>query len=384
MQCPKCGSEQPETSIECMACGIIFAKYQAKTGAPSPRAAKARPPKPASKREKATSVKRLSVEQSRDFCLSISQLCAAEESLLTALSMLEDSATPRLRAALTHMQLELAQHGSAARACKNVFPEQVTDIISVYEKLGFASVGFETAALVLDNRGKFRMELLRRLSYPLLLLIMAGIMTPLSQLVTGSVNDYLSTAGTNLLLVGGFIAALFWGIPYVLKQSSLGARLEKAAWTSPWPATIYVNHMRVLLCRVTAHNIRALMPLAAAMHAAAQVTAQAHPIEQAKRCLQESENANAKQLAQIGIVSDDDLMLAVSSAKSGALPQALDTLAERYLESHQQGLKWLFRVVTGVFMTIVIVIVTMTIIKTVTNVVGTAGEIPSIDTIRQW
>ncbi|HIA04491.1 MAG TPA: hypothetical protein EYN66_21780, partial [Myxococcales bacterium] len=228
MQCPKCGSEQPDASMECMACGIIFAKYQANIAAPSPRAPEARPPKPASKRQKTTAVKRLSVEQSRDFCLSISQLCAAEESLLTALSMLEDSATPLLRAALKHMQQELAQHGSATRACKDVFPEQVTNIISVYEKLGFASVGFETAALVLDGRGQFRMELLRRLSYPLLLLLMAGIMTPLSKLVTGSVNDYLSTAGANLLLLGGFVAALFWGIPYVLKQSSLGARLEKA------------------------------------------------------------------------------------------------------------------------------------------------------------
>jgi type II secretory pathway component PulF len=324
-------------------------------------------------------VRRLGTDQTRDFCRSISQLAVAEGSLLRALAILKDSATPVLRAALAHMQQELKAHGSASRACELLFPPQVTAIIRIYERLGFVIIGFEAVAIALDKGTSFRVELFRRLTYPLILLTMMAVMGPFSELLTGSLNAFLIALAINVSVLAGSVIVLFLGLPYALNHSALGTRLKRAAWALPWPATLYVHHIRVLLCRLASHNIGALMPLDDALRAAAEVTADPRVLKALESAFSNSETKIADHLGDIGFVAPPDLMLVVSASRSGALPGALDTLADRYLECYRKAFRW----VSPLFLAVVVVFVTLSIVGTIKDVVNQAGNIPGFNEIRQ-
>ncbi|MCB9729368.1 MAG: type II secretion system F family protein [Deltaproteobacteria bacterium] len=373
MECPRCGFQQADT-LECGRCGIVFRKWQARDDvpagaavpAPVPSAARAAgvalpgPPPPSSAGARAAKPPWFPIPRPavRDAASSLARLLHAGLGLPEALRTLATGAGPRLRGCLVAMGTDLEGGASLADAASRhpeLFDASALQALRAAERTGSLPQALEALAARLDSSLEVRRQLLRSALYPLGVLATSIVLGPIPELVTGSAGAYAAKVLGNLALVAGlaFVAAVV--VPRVLRTTSLGTTLRRAAWRLPWPASVYRHAVRATFCRAFADHLEAGLPLYDALQAAADVTVDPFAADAATSAaaMLEQGSALAVSLGASGFVPAGDLMVLIAGERAGTMVEALRGLATTYGDRLARGVRGLLRAF-GVLMTIVI------------------------------
>lgn len=348
VQCPRCAFEQPDAA-ECAGCGVIIAKWRARTAAPAAPSAAAPLPiaAPVARRESA----RASRAAVRDLTLGLSRLLAAGVSLDEALGLLAASASGGLRAALEGTR-ERVRSGSGLADAMSVWPgvfrpEDVL-LVRVAEKTGDVAPALETLSHGIDASLALRRRLIAGLTYPALLLGSSILLGPIPKVLLQG-GSYLKEVAIPLLWIGAAALGVVYGLPRLLRTPA-GAALRRAAWSLPWPATVYVAHVRALFCRGLGRNVAVGLGLTESIRLAAEVTSDPSArdgAEVACSALRAGQGLSGP-LGDQGLVARADIVLLVSGERSGTLDLALGALGDRYAAELARGLKTLMTVVNTI------------------------------------
>ena len=295
-----------------------------------------------------------------------------------ALRMLSASAPRSLRAPMAQMGDSIARGSTLADAmalCPGTFDRSAVQVIRASEKVGEVARGFDTIADGLDERIALRRQLVRSAIYPMIVIVVHIFLTPITLLVLESTGAYMSTVARGLTVLVAAVAIVVWGIPFLVRATPLGPALRRLAWRLPWPATVYVSHVRTMFARTLSGSLAAGVTLYEALRTSAAVTSDPAAEEQTETTVQAVGQGSelAPELVRSRLVDPADAMVLVAGERAGTLTDALSQLGERYSERRTRGLKGLMTAAGGALTLAVFVFVAMSIVETYQSITSGTG-----------
>ena len=246
-----------------------------------------------------------------------------------------------------------------------VNPEEL-QMIRAAERVGDLAPVFEGLSEDLQVRIGIGRELLRRATYPLLLLVSSAIVGPLTLIVTGTAGAYLWAVTKNLLIIAALGPGLFFAFRALARHPEVNAKLRTLAWRLPFGTGAYQDRIRAKFARVLGRNIESGLPIYESLETAARITADPYIIERAAsvsgELAQGSELSPA--LAATGIFEPGERMQLVSAERSGTLDATFSLLATQYDERGQRRLRRTVRVFSGVLTALVVIYAAMGVVQT--------------------
>ncbi len=382
MNCPRCGFEQ-EASTECVSCGIVFEKWEARQQEKAEAVEEERatnddteaPPTP-----EMNLAPMLPRGQRKVVYESMAKLLESGMSITNALSILGESTKGAMLASCTKMH-QLSLDGQPfwelARQCPRLFHPADVYLLRASERTGDIPAALRSLSEQVEAEMEFRLSILRSAAYPVFLVVMAIVMLPIPKIIFHSMEVYLWEVGINLSWLALFLFLIFWGLPWLARRQPLKAFLQRLAWRLPWPASIYVRKARESYTRALCNNLRAGLPVYESLQSAAIVTDD--PIVYARSlavvAMIGKGNQLASALAANSLLSSSDVMLIAAGEKSGELPDALEQIATLYTAEVHRKTATLLRVGAIVFFLIAAIIVAVGIINSYRHTMGPLQKI---------
>ena len=352
VSCPRCGFEQPGGE-DCAKCGVNFKRYVQvqKRKARSEEGTSGRPssgvgrfqkeqPEAQARGRVAWPIKRSVV---RDICTSLGQLLSSGTGPVMSFQMLAGSARPAVREQLELVAARVEAGGTLAEAmlaAPRLFRSGDAAVVAAFDMAGEPGQGFAAVAANADEAIKARRQLIKNLAYPLFVLVMWILISPVPKLILSGQGAYLRSVGTRGGILIFALVAIFWLLPALLRATPLGDKMKRLCWRLPWPATVWVHHARATFHRALARNLSAGLELFTAVRSAAAATTDPEVVARAERVLERAPSIGlAQPVGQEGLVAHAELVLVVSGEKSGELPQTLTLLSDRYSEARRRGLR---------------------------------------------
>lgn len=238
-------------------------------------------------------------------------------------------------------------------------------MIRASERVGDLAPVFEGLSEDLQARIGLGRELIRRATYPVMLLLSSAVVGPLPLIMTGTGGDYLWAVMKNVLVIGLLGPGLFWAGRALLAQPTVNAKLRTLAWRLPWGAGAYRDRTRAKFARVLGRNIESGLPIYESLETAARITADPHIIARTAavggQLAQGSELSPA--LGATGIFEPGERMQLVSAERSGTLDATFSVLAIQYDERSQRRLRRAVRILSGTLTAFVVVYVAMGVVQ---------------------
>ncbi len=235
MRCPRCGHNQPD-SPECGRCGIVIAKFLARQQAPAgvtvaPGDVKAPPSGAGDFRARLRAVDGLAVRTAavctermfplsrprQRFFHSLARMIASGIPLIDGLGTIETNSTGVVRrlAAAGRRGLEGGLGLSASlRAESRLLTPLALALIEAGEQTGDLVPMLDELARIEEEKDAQLRGLLTGLAYPLTVLVLSCLITPLPELVLGGTSDYILSAVGNLLTLAGVGAAVWLAVAF--------------------------------------------------------------------------------------------------------------------------------------------------------------------------
>jgi type II secretory pathway component PulF len=359
--CPKCGAVTRPGDVECARCGVILKKARSLAAPP----AVASSPAPAvSGRPPATSdgvtagsrpsapplnlpVTRPSLRARRDVLESLARLFEAGVPPSEALKTVAPMAAGSLRRSLPSVAAAL-DGGATLAAAFEVAPDLIDPpdrgLIRAAEAIGEVDGAFRALALALEQRIALRARLLRAVAYPIFLLVTGVLLSPLPSVFLSG-RSYLAALVPSLVWAAALI-----GLAGALVAVSAMPAVRVLFWKFPWPATLYVRHVRNRFARSLSAALGAGLGARDALGLAAGTTSDRHA-EGAIASLS-LDDALSTSLHRARLIAPEERVVVVAAERSGRLPEALADLATRGEESLARGMTtamWLLNLtVTGI------------------------------------
>ena len=305
----------------------------------------------------------------RDGWSSFARLLSSGVGVPESLRMLAGEDRDRLAKAFRDAALKVEGGATLADALEAqeglVNPEEL-QMIRASERVGDLAPVFEGLSEELQVRIGIGRELLRRATYPLLLLASSAVVGPLTLIVTGTAGAYLWAVTKNLLLIAAFGPGLFFAFRALVQYPKLSAKLRALAWRMPIGAGAYKDRVRAKFARVLGRNIESGLPIYESLETAARITADPHIIERAASVTGELAQGSelSPALGATGIFEPGERMQLVSAERSGTLDATFSLLATQYDERGQRRLQRTVRVLSGVLTALVVVYAAMGIVQT--------------------
>ena len=371
--------------MECLSCGIVFAKWaqvQARRGPHGPRVsgpteAPPGPPAPPSSRRFRHPFSKVC---RRDLCLSLSQLLASGNTLQASLGLLIESSSTGLRDELQVFRQAVTPPvllSEAMTTAPRLFRPSDVATLRSFEASGHIEQGFSTLAAGLSESIALRKQLIRSLLYPFFVLLAHIVISPLPTLVTGTVTSYIWAVTAQALLVGAILLLLFVVLPTLMEATPAGPYFRRMAWHFPWPATLYRHHIRGTFCGVLSRNLAAGLEVTAAVRGAAASTSDERCQESGEKVVQAIARGSelVPALLATGLARPTEGLVLRAGERSGELVDSLREVAERYAEFRTRGLKTLM-VVLGALLTIVVVVwVVLGVLESYSGILGGGDDL---------
>ena len=238
-------------------------------------------------------------------------------------------------------------------------------VIRSSEHIGDIAPAFEAVAAAIDKRLTFRKSLIKKGTYPMLVLSASIFLGPLPELVTGSPAAYAGQVFGNIFVMGLVLGFALFGIPWLLRRPEVAGPLRRAAWRSPWPGSVYTDGVRGMFSSVLARNMSAGLPIHGALESAAAVTADPVTIQRVARASQDIRNGSelAEALGRQDVFPEGDRMQLLAGERSGTLTDSLNSLAGIYEERAERGLGIVLKIAGGVLTAVVFLYVAAGILE---------------------
>ncbi len=339
--CPKCGADVLAVDVECGRCGVILRKARRNappvvdppTGAtPTARPLEPRPPSPGVV-PLALPTTRPSLRARRDVLESLARLFEAGVPPSEALKTVAPMAAGSLRRSLPKVAEALDEGGTLAVAFEQA-PDLIDTsdrgLIRAAEAIGEVDGAFRELALVLVQRIELRARLLRAVAYPVFLLVTGVLLSPLPSVFLSG-RPYLSALIPALVWFVGLV-----GLGAALVTVSAMPGVRAVFWKLPWPATLYVRHVRNRFARSLSAALGAGLGATDALGLSAGATTDRHAETEIGR-ISLGEPLSTS-LHRAGLIAPQERIVIVAAERSGRLPGALRELAVRGEESLARGL----------------------------------------------
>lgn len=357
--CPKCGADVREGALECSRCGVILRKARAAAapsgGATLPPRTPATPvnvPSPRMPEVPTTAPLNLpstrpSLRARRDVLESLARLFEAGVPPSEALKTVAPMAAGSLRLSLPKVAVAL-DTGATMAVAFELAPDLIDPpdrgLIRAAEAIGEVDGAFRELALALVRRIALRSRLLRAVAYPVFLLVTGVLLSPLPSVFLSG-RSYLAALVPSLVWAGALI-----GLAGALAFVSALPAVRAVFWRLPWPATLYVRHVRNRFARGLSSALGAGLGAADALRLAAG-TAADHHAELAIGRLS-LDDALSTSLHRARLIAPEERVVIVAAERSGRLPEALADVATRGEEALARGMTtavWLLNLtVTGI------------------------------------
>ena len=346
-----------------MRCGVVFAKLAARQAAEDrqqrdaadeerlARHRKPAPPKPVEGRKWKTP----SHGTLRDVCDSLARLLAAGISVFDALHNLAGTAGPKLAPALKDIGERIKSGrtlGDALSAHPQLFHRADIHAIHAAEQTGRVPDALRAIAQRHERALMIRRRLAKSAAYPLIVLILSVFLNPIPKLIFGGSGAYWGSVATNLGIIASLAAFLIFGIPWIWGKTKLGRSLRRAFWRLPWPASLWVAHVRAAFAAGLGNNLSAGLPLYESLRSAAAIPDDPttdDAIEDVCARIDAGEGIAAP-LAGSGLVAPNDQMIVLAGERSGTLEDALKTIAATQSDRFLRGLGRLLTVLGALLM----------------------------------
>ena len=203
-------------------------------------------------------------------------------------------------------------------------------LIRAAEAIGEVDGAFRELALVLVQRIELRARLLRAVAYPVFLLVTGVLLSPLPSVFLSG-RPYLSALIPALVWFVGLV-----GLGAALVTVSAMPGVRAVFWKLPWPATLYVRHVRNRFARSLSAALGAGLGATDALGLSAGATTDRHAETEIGR-ISLGEPLSTS-LHRAGLIAPQERIVIVAAERSGRLPGALRELAVRGEESLARGL----------------------------------------------
>ena len=353
MFCPQCGTEQAE-SEECIACGVVFAKW----GRPSAAAQEA---KEAAANNIEPTVTQIALDEAmvrireswektpllpiggisrrevRVLSDNLARLIRSGVSIGEGLMTLANSSSASVREHLVQVKQQLESGASLAESLTShgaLYSPAHVALVHAAERVGKPHEAFESIRDDLDLREQQLRELRKHLTYPGILIVLWFVMAPVGALLTGgSLFSYFVDVVTPILSI--WLA--WWGIRFVLhlipKEVRAGERLQNLMWLMPLHAgDAYRAHVRANFCRCLSRALSAGLPLYESLRISAEATGDGYTMESADRIMVQIQSGAGLSNAMAGtrLIPAGELMSISTGERSGELDQAFEHLADHF------------------------------------------------------
>jgi type II secretory pathway component PulF len=315
----------------------------------------------------------------RDSYISLAQVLRAGIPIQDALEDLGKGARGRWSQCLTMMSRRVREGASLSEAMEEqpqMFRLEETQLIYAAERLGNAATAFESLALGVQSRIDAKRQLIRSISYPIFLVLLTVLMMPLPELFKGGSGDYFEAVSRQLLVVAVIALVVLVVLPWLVQFPGIRTRLKKLAWSLPWPATLYVHHVRGLYARVLGSNLNSGLALYESVRTASNVS-QDPVLARRSGSVMDQLVAGEKlsgPMAQLQVLDASDNMLVIAGERSGNLPDSLEQIALRHEDAVRRGTKTLIQVVTVLVTMISMIFITMEIVDSYQNITSGAEQ----------
>ena len=312
----------------------------------------------------------------RDICVSLGQLLSSGTGAVMSVQMVAGSARAPAREQLELMCSRLeagATMAAAMRVAPRLFRSGDVAIVAAFDKAGEPGEGFAAVAANVGEAMAARRHLFTSLAYPLFVLVMWILVSPVPLLITAGQRAYLRSVGTRGGVLIAALLVVFWCLPALLRTTRLGDRLKRLCWRLPWPATVWVHHARSIFHRALARNLSAGLELYTAVRSAAAASSDPEVALRAERVLARAPSEGlSRPVGEEGLVHPSELVLVVSGEQSGELPATLKTLSRRYADARRRGLRAVVAVSGTLLFLAVAVLTAISIIDAYQGVAQTA------------
>ncbi|MBT9555338.1 MAG: type II secretion system F family protein [Myxococcales bacterium] len=365
-RCPKCGADVRVGDVECGRCGVILKKARAvatppqavtpSTFAPSAPAGPVREHVSPTRSTATVSadtpplnlpVTRPGLRARRDVLESLARLFEAGVPPSEALKTLAPMASGSLRRSLPAVAAAL-DGGATLAAAFEVAPDLIDPsdrgLIRAAEAIGEVDGAFRALALALEQRIALRARLIRAVAYPVFLLVTGVLLSPLPSVFLSG-RSYLAALVPSLVWAAALI-----GLAGALVAVSAMPAVRVLFWKLPWPATLYVRHVRNRFARGLSAALGAGLGARDALGLAAGTTTDLHAERAIARL--SLDDALSASLFRAQLIAPEERVVIVAAERSGRMPDALADLATRGEESLARGMTtamWLLNItVTGI------------------------------------
>ena len=373
MKCPNCGKAQQESN-ECVYCGIVVSKFQARQknrrGEQAPPAAPAENPPRSPQPPLTARLKPLAATfQSRSgpwldtlvkfffppvsarsrFFTSMARMIGSGVSLEEGLETMRLTARGSLR--------QMAEQGAAGVRNGAMFHEALSTPLPLLTtaQSGILEAGERTGNLVealrhLAGMEEERLDLMRKLlsslAYPAVVLIASCFMLPLPTLVLGSQSDYLWEVASRLgVLLGGAITIL---VMFRLSTLFLGHLLRFLP--GPVERTLFPSR-RALFFLVLRTCLESGLPIREALLLAAGTWRSRDNQDTIARAVRAIDSGSSLTNALAPLLDTNLVVLLATGEKSGKLEESFAELYEVY-STRAAGRRRLMLIIVSVLMTI--------------------------------
>lgn len=373
MNCPRCGTEQPEAN-ECAYCGIIIAKFRQAAAKPvvaAPTPVTAPVAAPASPRAAAPppAAAEIKVAKGPDYPLS----AADRATVNLQLARLAKSGVPMPEAfelvgdILGGKAVAAARCGAAclragaglpaAAAESGLFDAVDLALLAAAERTGTVPDVAEQNA----HRHQFRSELGAQLrssfAYPLFVVASACVLTPLPLAFSQSPVVFALNAAFNLGLLAAGLAGLWFGAKWLAHPQRAGTWL---AWMARIPVVRLTADARrlSLFFDVADRCTRAAIALPEAVALAAQATAEPQMVAVAGAVAERLQHGTLSEaMAAVPGLNQRQLATLAAGERSGHLPETFAEIAASSRERLHRHLRaWTSAAKFGLSMAVAVVV----------------------------
>jgi len=299
----------------------------------------------------------------RDVCFALAQLLKGGIGASESVRLAAENTAPAATAQLNAMRARLDRGSTISDAMKvadGLFTPQQVTLVESFEPIGTPAAGFATIAALIDEHIADRRQLILGAAYPTLLLFVNCFVSPIGLLrqSTGAYTSGVFRELATLVIIGALHGLL---LPPLFKS----ARLRRAAWRLPWPATVYVAGVRAIFCRTLGRNLAAGVAAIDALRSAARVAGDPTAIDKLRRAEPLIEKTGlAAQLVATGLVSGTEATMVTAGQHTGTLPDALEKAADRYSEARRRGRAAVLKTIGAIVTAIVALVIARTVITT--------------------